>query len=362
MNIEQQFINYNVGGALSPMGLVIHGTDNPGATAQNHHDYFNGGNRGASAHAFVDWNRIIQLVDWHRASWHAGHTANYSRIGIELCVPGSHDEAKFNEVWNRGVWLAAYLLRNIIGVSAVTSDNVMSHAEVSNTWDETDHQDPVSYFSEYGKTMDDFRNEVQQALSGGTYTGGTSSSNGDGEESEIEKAKKFVGGRCQELQEKLIACGYDCGGYGADNVFGEGTWNSLIAFQKDHCTMVDGLAGKETFSKLDELLSAKSTPSGDDWTRRLQAECNAQGFSNQKVDGWPGTNTLNGCPTCKKGARGNITKLLQERLDSLGYGTNGCDGIFGSGTHNAVCRFQADHGLSQDGIVGTNTWKCLLGL
>lgn len=100
----------------------------------------------------------------------------------------------------------------------------------------------------------------------------------------------------------------------------------------------------------------------DDWVRRLQEECNKQGFSNQVVDGIPGPVTLAGCPTLKKGAQGNITKLLQEKLVNLGYSTNGIDGIFGSGTHTAVREFQKTRGLSIDGIVGQNTWRKLLNL
>ena len=100
----------------------------------------------------------------------------------------------------------------------------------------------------------------------------------------------------------------------------------------------------------------------DDWIARLQTECNKQGFSNQKVDGIPGSNTLKGCPTLRKGARGNITKLLQEKLVKLGYNTNGVDGIFGSGTYSAVREFQKTRGISIDGVVGQNTWRKLLNL
>lgn len=104
------------------------------------------------------------------------------------------------------------------------------------------------------------------------------------------------------------------------------------------------------------------TTTGDDWVRRLQQECNNQGFSKQKVDGIAGPATLAGCPTLKKGASGNITKLLQEKLVTLGYSTNGVDGIFGSGTYSAVREFQKTRGLSIDGIVGQNTWRKLLNL
>lgn len=180
--------------------------------------------------------------------------------------------------------------------------------------------------------------------------------------SNVQKAKEYVGSRCKELQEKLILLGYNCGGYGADSQFGQGTYNSLVQFQKDNGLDPDGLAGIRTFAKLDELIAKKSSNSGDDWVRRLQQECNAQGFSNQKVDGIAGTNTLNSCPILKKGARGNITKLLQEKLNNLGYNTNGVDGIFGNGTHNAVIQYQKSKGLTADGIVGKNTWRKLLSL
>ena len=56
------------------------------------------------------------------------------------------------------------------------------------------------------------------------------------------------------------------------------------------------------------------TIKGDDWVRRLQQECNNQGYSKQKVDGVGGPATLAGCPTVRKGASGNITKLIQKRL------------------------------------------------
>lgn len=108
--------------------------------------------------------------------------------------------------------------------------------------------------------------------------------------------------------------------------------------------------------------SPVQTNKGNDWVRRLQQECNNQGFSKQTVDGIAGPVTLAGCPLIRKGVQGNITKLLQEKLVSLGYNTNGVDGIFGSGTYSAVREFQKTRGLSADGIVGQNTWRKLLNL
>ena len=126
----------------------------------------------------------------------------------------------------------------------------------------------------------------------------------------------------------------------------------------DNHIVSDPVVDKNTTSQTQSTATIK----GDDWVRRLQEECNEQGFSNQKVDGIPGPVTLAGCPTLKKGVQGNITKLLQERLVKIGYNTNGVDGIFGNGTYSAIREFQKTRGLSIDGIVGQNTWRKLLNL
>ncbi|HZK71766.1 MAG TPA: N-acetylmuramoyl-L-alanine amidase [Clostridia bacterium] len=61
----------------------------------------------------------------------------------------------------------------------------------------------------------------------------------------------------------------------------------------------------------------------------------------------------------KVGSRGPEVENLQIDLTKLGYDTKGTDGIFGNNTKIAVIAFQADHKLSQDGIVGVNTQRFL---
>lgn len=65
----------------------------------------------------------------------------------------------------------------------------------------------------------------------------------------------------------------------------------------------------------------------------------------------------------RKGSRGEAVRDLQNKLISLGYsvGTYGADAIFGNATKDAVRRFQRDHGLSDDGIVGPLTRGALDG-
>ena len=133
-----------------------------------------------------------------------------------------------------------------------------------------------------------------------------------------------------------------------------------LGYDKIGKTIAEAIVNSSTNST--DSTTPEPTPSNppttnyDSWVTRLQEECNKQGFSNQKVDGIAGPNTLNGCPMLKQGARGNITKLLQEKLGIS------ADGIFGANTKAAVISYQKANGLSADGIVGPNTWKKLLGL
>lgn len=59
---------------------------------------------------------------------------------------------------------------------------------------------------------------------------------------------------------------------------------------------------------------------------------------------------------------GEITKLLQERLVYLGYNTNWIDGVFGYATLSAIKNFQLDRELINDGIVGWESWRELIGI
>src|SRR3982751_6763192 len=53
-------------------------------------------------------------------------------------------------------------------------------------------------------------------------------------------------------------------------------------------------------------------------------------------------------------------KEFQTLLNKQGFSVM-ADGLFGSGTEQAVRKFQAAHGLHVDGVVGQATWTALLG-
>lgn len=67
-----------------------------------------------------------------------------------------------------------------------------------------------------------------------------------------------------------------------------------------------------------------------------------------------------GCGTLRFGATGQCVRMLQQELMQDGYQTR-ATGNFQKLTLAAVKKFQRDHGLTADGIVGPNTWRALGG-
>ena len=61
----------------------------------------------------------------------------------------------------------------------------------------------------------------------------------------------------------------------------------------------------------------------------------------------------------KYGSRGEEVKKIQTKLKQWGYYSGNIDGIYGTGTFNAVKSFQKKNGLDVDGIAGEKTLKAL---
>lgn len=124
-----------------------------------------------------------------------------------------------------------------------------------------------------------------------------------------------------QLQKNLNSLGYNAGK--PDSVFGNGTKDAVISFQKTYGLSPDGAAGKNTLSAISTTLN------------------------------WKNKNILS------KGQVSNDVKNLQNNLISLGFLAGKADGAFGKNTENAVIAFQKKYGLTQDGLVGNDTKKAI---
>jgi len=134
MNIKKKLIKYNFteGRKDKIKYIVIHDTGNKGkgANAESHFIYFNGGNRNASAHYFVDDKEILQLVEDINTAWHVGDgkgkygITNANSIGIEICVNSDGDYAK-------AVKNAIMLTKHLMAIYKVDFNNVVRHYDAS---------------------------------------------------------------------------------------------------------------------------------------------------------------------------------------------------------------------------------------
>lgn len=87
--------------------FVIHYTANysKSATALMHYNYFNSGNKNASADVFVDENSIYKINDWFNYyTWAVGDgkskygITNQNSVNIEICVNGNLEKAIQNTI------------------------------------------------------------------------------------------------------------------------------------------------------------------------------------------------------------------------------------------------------------------------
>jgi N-acetyl-anhydromuramyl-L-alanine amidase AmpD len=162
LEIQKQFINYNKSvRGTNPIYIVIHDTGDPGATAQNEHDYFSGGDRGASADYFVDSDNIIQIIDTdNNYSWHCGdgHGAygitNSNSLGIEMCIDSTGNPT--DATVTNTIDLVKYLM-NKYGISI---DNVVRHYDAS-------HKScPGSFMYNSWEKWTNFKTRVSNASTG----------------------------------------------------------------------------------------------------------------------------------------------------------------------------------------------------
>lgn len=153
--IEQNFIpglpkvSYD-GGVGAYVGVVAHATANNGDSADGERNYESTTWQSAFVHFFADDQKILQVTDTNYICYGAGRTANHlGFVQVELCQ--STDPAKFAAAYSRYVWLLAKLLFDSkLGV--VDGVTLMSHAQVSAKWHETNHTDPIEYLASHGKT------------------------------------------------------------------------------------------------------------------------------------------------------------------------------------------------------------------
>lgn len=129
--------------------------------------------------------------------------------------------------------------------------------------------------------------------------------------------------------------------------FGDSTKAAVTKFQSIFNLVPDGIVGKATWYKISSLYTAVTR------LAELDSEGNSFGIGTVPPDSM-----------LRQGSRGQDVITLQYLLNVIGEYYPGIpslsqDGIFGSGTKQAVVAFQQAKNLAPDGIVGSRTWNAL---
>jgi N-acetyl-anhydromuramyl-L-alanine amidase AmpD len=206
--------------------------------------------------------KIYQTLPWDHRCWGVGSgkkgSHNATHIQFEICEDGLTNEQYYNEAFNLAKELCAFLCAEY----SINPDNIVGHYESAAAGYGSNHADPRHWQSKFGGSMEQFRKYVKAML--GHVEGNTVTTQPT---KEPEKAKEPTktqttsgvismntlrngskGTQVRVLQWLLNDNGYDAGT--VDGIFGSNTLNAVKAFQKAAGLAVDGVVGKNTWTKL----------------------------------------------------------------------------------------------------------------
>lgn len=159
------------------------------------------------------------------------------------------------------------------------------------------------------------------------------------------------------LQQRLKDLRYYTGAIDGD--FGVSTETAVKAFQMVNGLTVDGVAGDSTLSRIYSNNAKRAdsstlfTPPPGGQVTPIPRLTPVPNYRNVTPD------PLGNYVVLRFGDSGVLVTNLQTALKRKGYLQGVVDGKYGIGTVEAVKRFQADHGLSQDGDAGGATQRVL---
>ena len=389
MNINRSYISaQNTYTGNNPRYIVVHNTDNfsAGANALAHAKAQHNGNfSGMSAHYYVDdGDTAYQATEHKYGTWHVGKNYggrmfgtvnNRNSIGVEMCVQKNYN-------YEKAFQNTAELVRQLMAQTGIPADRVLQHYDVcakncpSQIRAKGDWQRFKGLISgvQTSKPVQPAAEQPADWKATGTATCGGDSvrvrqspggtillSLGKGNRFEVDgktsgtwthvKVQFVIGWMATQyvVPDKAAPAANPTAQPAAP-----ATGSPIIRDGQIHCNnfcnaglKVDGMRGSATIKG---------------GVMVLQQAANMDYDAGLKVDGLPGSKTdaaLRG-HTVRIGGSQEMVRALQILLMLNGYDPKGVDGNFGAGCDAAVRRYQADHGLTVDGIAGYNTFKSLM--
>lgn len=278
--------------------LVAHETANNSTGADGHQKYFQNITFAASAHAFIDDKKILEIIPLDEKAWHVQYNqdrrtlglgyANDNAIGPELCRPGD-----FAKAYDRYAWYFAYLCKEF-GLKP------KQHITAHKFEDPQRRSDPQSWLEPNGLTWNQFINDVQAYYN--AWEG----------EAKVE-AKPDKPASPSKSKPSSVKKG--------DNLVVDGYWgrDTTRALQKALGTVVDGEIWGQVRNAVTKQITGgvKYGKGGSPMVKKLQQKVNS------KADGIIGANTISALQNFLNTPRdgelwkpSTMVKELQRRLNA----------------------------------------------
>jgi peptidoglycan hydrolase-like protein with peptidoglycan-binding domain len=343
--------NFTWGRKVQPSLIVIHDMEagEYSTTAESCASYFAGGNAPqASAHYCCDNNSTVCSVKPDDTAWHTGeNSTNNCGIGIEQAGyanqgigfgTGWADQYSQDMIINQVAPLCAALCERYgIPVHFLTADDlragdrvgITSHREITYAFVKGGHTDPGPDYP-----WDQLLSEISKNLGGQAPAPQPPQTPNP---STDVFGLGSTGNKVKTIQALV--------GASQDGVYGPKTQAAVTVWQRNLNIPADGIWGPRTDEATTQffvwLSSQNHHPASGEGDAFVAAVASAAS------------------QILKEGAVGGSVKILQGALNLKGYALVQ-DGVFGPATDSAVRRYQRDHNLRVDGIVGPNTWNSIL--
>lgn len=293
----------------------------------NGNDWNHSGRR-VGVHAFIGklsngTVATIQTMPWNYVPWGCGKGIHGSCNGtyggrywlqFEICEDGLVDRNYFNKIYKEVCEFTAYLCKihnfdpyGTVEYNGVTVPVILCHADSYKLGLGSNHGDIYHWFKKHGKTMEDVRKDVA-ALMKAPLTPVVDNKVDNVTDAKIDTVIEVQKWLNVSYASNLVP----------DNIYGSKTKKALV--------------------------------------KALQKEL---GFVGKDVDGIFGNKTRAAVPTLRRGSKGIIVKILQALLVCNGYAAAYADGNFGSGTEQAVKKYQNQVDIDVDGAAGKDTFTKL---
>lgn len=151
-------------------------------------------------------------------------------------------------------------------------------------------------------------------------------------------------------QNKAMALGYSLDPWGADGLDGARTQAVVADIQKRGNIHIDGIYGPRTDEVADALLSPTTGGSGS-----VPAPPFPLSEGSYFGPRYPLSNVRS--VSGYHGNREHLRRYQQRMLDRGWRFAHGADGLYGDATRAVTRAFQAEKGLTVDGLIGKQTWR-----